>query len=1109
MTDRLANLSPERRALLAQRLKQRAAAVPEAPAARLDAGPAPLSFVQEFLWLLDQATPGLAAYNAPRAYRLRGPLDLNRLDRALGELVRRHDIFRSRITVIDGQPMQEAMPFAPFHSEKVDLRDCPASDRDTEIRRRLGEGSRLPFRLDRDLLLRSTVFLLGPEDCVLLLVSHHSASDGSSRGIMFRELQALYEATATNRPADLPPMALQYADFAAWERRHLAGERLERLLGHWKGILDGAPAMLELPTDRPRSAAVAFAGARRHAVFPPDLLASLQVTSKQLGSTLFMTLLAAWQTLLHRYTGQSDIVVGSPMAGRTYPETEEVIGYFANTLVLRSHFADAISFPELVAEVRAGCLDAYEHREVPFEKLALELQTERGMSQAPIFQVLFSLEEESPARLALPGIEVEPIYFETGWAKLDLSLNLAVQPEGLRATIEYRSDLFDAATIDRLFGHFETLLRSIVDDPGAPIADLVILPEAERAVLIDRWNATAGAYTDRAGIHQMFEAQAALRPEAPSVGFEGTWLSFGEVNRRANQLAHHLRRLGAAPGVPIGLCLDRSAELVIGLLGVLKSGSHYVPLDPEYPADRLAFMVSDAEAPIIVTSGRAADLLPPTGARVVRLDRDASAIGNEPPDNPDPTGTPDDLAYLIYTSGSTGRPKGVMIPHRCVANYLDWMQSAYPIGPSDCVLQKAPVSFDASVWEFYLPLVTGARMLVAAPGGHQDAPYLVGVMQQAPVTIAQFVPSQLMMLLETEGFGTLPLRHVFCGGEALPGDLLERLARALPAVRITNLYGPTEATVYATHWTLDRERFDGSAPIGKPIRNARAYVLDPRGRLAPIGVIGELHLGGVCVGRGYLKRPELTAEKFVPDPHGTTANARMYRTGDLARLRADGTLEYAGRVDHQVKVRGFRIELSEIEGALAQQPGVRTALVLVREDSPGDRHLVGYYVAPAAEAPAPAALRQALKAALPDYMVPSAFVRLDAMPLSPNGKLDRKALPAPDGASIAAAPWVAPVTESERGVAAIWKAIMGLERVGLADGFFDVGGHSLHALRILGRIRQQFGVTVPLEGLLRGITVGELAARIDELRAAPAVPDDEPALVAVNRSAYGRKGRQP
>jgi amino acid adenylation domain-containing protein len=1029
-------------------------------------GDRPLSFAQERLWFLAQLQPDDASYNIPLAIRMEGALDVPALAAAVGDLVARHEVLRTSFTVTEGRPAQRVHDASPLELPVIALAGEDA------LRGALAAESARPFDLAAGPAFRARLFALAPEDHVLQLVVHHACADGWSMGVLTRELGAAYEARRAGRAPALPPLPVQYADYAAWQRGWLAGPVLDAQLAYWKDALGGAPAALELPTDRPRPPVQTHAGARRALTLPPELAAALRALSRRRGATLFMTLLAAFDVLLARYTGEGDIAVGTPIAGRTHAETEPLIGCFLNTLVLRTAVDESLSASDLIARVKSVCLGAYAHQDMPFERLVQELAPERDLGRSPLFQVSFALQNTPRSGLRLGDLALRGAGGETVTAKFDLSLVMNDAPAGLTASFLYNTDLFDAATIERMLEQLGLLLRGIVAAPEAPVRDLAMLPPGERELLLTTWNETAAPRPEGVLLHHLVEAQARRTPEAVAVVFEGQRLSYRELDARAGALAARLQDRGVGPDVLVGVAMDRSLELPVALLAVLKAGGAYVPIDPSYPAERIAFMLDDTRAPVVLAQAHVVPLLGAAAARALVVDADPG-----PAAAPRPVATgPDHLAYVIYTSGSTGRPKGAMISHRSIVNHMLWMGGAFPLGAAEAVLQKTPISFDASVWEFWLPLMGGARLVMARPEGHRDAAYLVRAVLEHGITDLQLVPSALeVLLLDPDLPRTGTLARLFVGGEALRRSLVERF-QAQRDVPVVNLYGPSECTVQAVVGTAQATARGAFEPIGRPIDNARVYVVDAALSPVPIGVPGELVLGGLPVGRGYLNRAELTAERFVESPF--VAGDRLYRTGDRCRYRADGVLEYLGRADNQVKLRGFRVELGEIEAALAQHPAVREAAVIVREDTPGDQRLVAYVVARAAT-PSPAELREALRARLPDYMVPTAFVALDALPLTPSGKLDRRALPAPEGGLDADAS-AAPRGPVEEALVRIFAEVLRLPAVGARDGFFTLGGHSLLATQVISRIRAAFAVELPLRALFEAPTPAELGRRIEE-----------------------------
>jgi amino acid adenylation domain-containing protein len=1036
-------------------------------------GALPLSFAQERLWFIDRMEPGSAVYNIPMAWRLGGALDRAALERALGEIVRRHEALRTVFREVDGSPVQVVAPFGGFALPVEDLSGLGEADRETAVGRRAGEEAERPFDLAAGLLVRAGLLRLGSEDHVLLLSMHHIVSDGWSMEEFFRELSALYEAYREGRESPLPELAVQYADYAVWQREQLAGEVLDRQLAYWRERLAGAPELLELPTDHPRPPVQTYRGASVPVELSPALLERLQAVGRSEGTTLYMTLLSAFQVLLSKYAGSEDVVVGSPIAGRTRAEVEGLIGFFVNMLVLRADLSGDPGFREVLGRVREATLDAYAHQDVPFEKLVAELQPERSLRHAPLFQVMFALQNAEDGEGALPGLKVGSVDAAMEIAKYDLSLTLAATPQGLRGALNYSTDLFERATIERMLGHLARVLEQVAADADARLSRLELLGEAERALVVETWNGTAAEVPAELCVHELFEAQAERTPDAVAVRFEEELLTYRELNARANRLAHHLRALGVGPDARVGVCVERGPEMVTGLLAILKAGGAYVPLDPAYPAERLRSMLEDSKLAALVTESSLAGTFTGLDVPAVELDAASPAWAEMPETNPPVAVGPHNLAYVIYTSGSTGRPKGVMIEHRSLVNHTAWQAREFGIGAGDTVLQRTSISFDASVWELWTPLSTGARMLLLSSAAAKDPEAIGRAVAEGGVTVAQFVPTLLQAVLGARpGDGSLPCRTLFCGGEPLSAVLVEE-ARAAGAGEVVNLYGPTEATIDSTsHPCADG---DGRAPaIGRPIANARIYVLDARGEPAPVGVTGELYVGGAGVARGYLNRAGLTAERFVPDPFSGKPGARLYRTGDRARWRSGGVLEYRGRVDEQVKVRGFRIEPGEIEAALRPAPGVADCAVVAREDETGGRRLVAYVVGEAETA----ALRAHLRGSLPEYMVPSAFVFLDALPLTPNGKLDRKALPAPELAP-AEERYVAPRTPAEEVLAGIWTEVLRLERVGVHDSFFDLGGHSLLVMRLLARIQATFDLDISIRTVFSMPTLEAMAGEIE------------------------------
>ncbi|HEX8696900.1 MAG TPA: amino acid adenylation domain-containing protein, partial [Longimicrobium sp.] len=1040
------------------------------------AGALPLSFAQERLWFLDRLEPGSTTYNLPVAWRLGGMLDRAALERALGEIVRRHESLRTVFAEVDGSPVQVVVPFGGFALPVEDLSGLSEVDREAAVGRRAGEEAGRAFDLSAGPLFRAALLRVDEEDHVLLLSMHHVVSDEWSMGVLFRELSALYAAYLAGGESPLPELAVQYADYAVWQREQLAGEVLDRQLSYWTERLAGAPELLELPTDRPRPPARTYQGATVPVSFAPELLERLQTLGRSEGATLYMTLLGAFQVLLSKYSGSEDIVVGSPIAGRTRREVEELIGFFVNTLVLRTDLSGDPSFRDVLRRVREVTLGAYEHQEVPFEKLVAELRPERSLSHAPIFQVMFTLQNAEGEGGALPGLSVRGAGADLEGAKFDLSLSLAATASGLRGTLTYATDLFEPDTPLRMVGHLERLLEQVAAEADARLSRLDLLGEAERALVLEEWNRTAAEVPADRCIHELFAAQAARTPRAPALVHAGEVLDYAGLERAANRLANHLRRLGVGPETRVGICLERGPELVVAMLAILKAGGAYVPLDPAYPRERLAYMQEDAAITLVITDSALADRLPENVAGLLLLDADRATIDAGPDVAPESGVGLENLSHVIFTSGSTGRPKGVMIRHSSTVVLLHWLRETVTDEERSSVLFSTSINFDVSVAEVFGTLCWGGKLVIA-----ENALELATLGED--VVYASMVPSAAAELLRSGGIPAC-VKTLNLGGEALPNALAQGLYGLGTVEKVGNLYGPTEDTTYSTYYVVPRGA--DQVLIGTPVANTQAYVLDRHLQPVPIGVVGELYLAGDGLSRGYANRPAMTAERFVPCPFGAPG-ARMYRVMDRVRRRPDGELEYLGRTDFQVKVRGFRIEPGEIEAVLRQAPGVTDCAVVAREDETGDRRLVAYIVG---EAEAEA-LRAHVRRSLPEYMVPSAFVPLEALPLTPNGKLDRKALPAPDLAS-AEETYVAPRTPVEEVLAGIWAEVLGRERVGVEEGFFELGGHSLLATRVVSRMRELLGVELPLRVLFERPTVAQLAVRVEEMRRA-----DLPALPAV------------
>jgi len=1063
---------------------------------------APLSYAQQRLWLLERLAPGTSTYNVPYARRLFGTLDADALQRAVEDVVRRHEVLRTRFESVRGEPTQIVGDGSANPVEIIDLSAAPAAEAARFADELVVERAWRPFDLAAGAPLRVLLLRFSATEHVLLTVMHHIVTDQWSIDIFNRELSASYEARCQGTSAVLPQLEIQYADYAVWQRESLDADALDPQLRAWREALDGAPSRIELLTDRPRTLEAGWEGRSRSIALPVALADGLRAIARRNGATLFMTMLAAVDVLLARYSGQSDLVVGIPVTNRTRPELEPLIGFFVNTLAIRAAVGDDTGFEPLLQRVRDAALRGYENQDVPFDQVVADLHPERSPGDTPLVNVMFDLVARGEGTWNVGSLRAEPYPIELRTAKFDLSFTVIDAPAGLRCAINYRSALFDDDTIERMLTNFATLLDGIVAAPQAPVATLPLLADAERERVVRTFNAAvpAVATIDRARIEgrtllDLLEAQAARTPNAVAVESDeradaAQHLTYAALHAQADGLAAQLRALGVGPGVGVAIFARRSCELAVALVGVLKAGGYYVPLDPDYPAERLAFMLEDSGVPVVVTQRDLLAALPAHRAANV-------VLGETPAHEADVSrvrATAGDPAYLIYTSGSTGQPKGALNGHAAIVNRLLWMQSRYELTASDVVLQKTPYSFDVSVWELFWPLITGARLVMAEPGGHRDPAYLVDVIRRRNVTIAHFVPSMLRPFLAAAGADACTsLRHVVCSGEALPSDLVPAFYERFAGAELQNLYGPTEAAVDVTHWTCPRDFRDGVVPIGRPVANTHIYIVDGRAQPVPIGVAGELYIGGAQVGMGYHRRPELTAQKFVRDPFAGDDRARAYRTGDLARYRADGTIEYLGRLDTQVKLRGFRIELGEIETTLASQPEVADSVAAVRDAGDGDRRLVAYCVpADASASPADLAaltpvLRARLRSTLPEYMVPSAIGWLDAVPLTASGKIDRRALPPIDDVHAGAPATVARGEMLDDFVGPrltnalhyellkIWQDVLGVADVGIHDDFFDLGGHSLLAARAVDEISLAFGKPFPVAEFLKNPTVDHVA----------------------------------
>ena len=1135
----IADLSPnEKRALLAQLLRKK---VSESPSYY------PLSHNQQGIWFLNQLAPQSTIYNVNFAARICSDVDIPALRRAFQSLVDRHPSLRTTFAVRSGKPVQQVHEHLEVHFEETDASTWCGD----ELKTRLIEEAQRLFDLERGPLLRVSLFTRSAQEHILLLVVHHIVIDFWSLAVILNELGVLYPAAKAGVRAALPPLDLQYTDYVRWQTEMLASPEGERLWAYWKKQLAGRLPVLNLPTDRPRPPIQTYRGASHAFNLSDELAGGLKALAKTEGTTLYMLLLAAFEVMLHCHSEQEDILVASPVVGRSRAEFEGIVGFFANPVVLRANLSGDPTLRAFIAQVRQTVLAALEHQDYPTLLLVKQLRPARDLSRAPLCQVMFVLDKphrlaeqavstfvlgETGLRMNPGGLVLESFPLENRSATLDLAMLIMETAASLSVSIRYNTDLFEPATIARMAGHFETILSHFVTQPNAKLSALkdnlteederqaTILSGAERRQLLVEFNDTETDYPREKCIHQLFEEQVERTPDNVAVVFEERQLTYAQLNARANQLAHHLQALGAGPEAPVAICMERSLEMVIGLLGVLKAGGAYVPLDTAYPKERLAFMLEDTRARVLLTQQRlVAELVEDRGSKpvlspstklrinsaegiedgdsrssilnsriqVVCLDADWEIIARESEKNPVSAVTADNLAYIIYTSGSTGKPKGVMTQHRSLVNHTQAAGTDYDLQQTDHVLQFASISFDASAEEIYPCLTRGATLVLRSEEMADSLSLFTRASQDWPLTVLNFPTAywhQIAPGLSTEVSTLLPsLRLVILGGErALPDRITAWRQRVGRRVRLFNTYGPTEATIVATRWELSESAEGCTAlsdvPIGCPIANVQAYVLNRRLQPVAIGVAGELHIGGVGVARGYLNSPELTAERFIPDPFSSEPGSRLYKTGDLVRYRPDGNLEFLGRLDDQTKVRGFRVEPGEIEAALRQHAAVRENVVVARENGQGSHHLVAYVVAAHEPAPTVSELRGFLEEKLPEYMVPSAFVLLDVMPLTPHGKVDRRALPAPDGTRPELnKPFVAPRTPTEKLLAEIWAQVLGVEPIGVQDNFFDLGGHSLLATQIMFRLRDTFQAEISLRTLFEKPTIEDLALAVEEI----------------------------
>lgn len=1076
LTARLAQLLPEVRAQLMEPVHRRATSFLSIPSVARDGGTFPLSFAQRRLWFLEQLEPGNTAYIIATALHVEGTVDAALLEQSFTHVLRRHESLRTTFPLSRGQPVQMIQPPSVFMMQQTDLSSLSVHERELACEQAIQREAQTPFSLEQGPLLRAHLCQLGEQEFILMLTMHHIISDGWSISVVVQEVVTHYRSLLQGQAPALPKLPIQYVDYTLWQEQRLQEPVLQKQLDFWKTHLADAPA-LELPLDHPRPAERSYRGALSTTRLSRELVQALRQVSQQERVTLTMTLLAGFGVLLARYSGQQDFVVGMPIANRTHTEVEHLIGLFINTLALRLDLSGEPGFGQVLQRVREISLAADAHQDIPFEKLVEELQPQRSLSQTPLFQVMFIPQNQPAATFELPGLRVRTLHPDRRAAMFDLSFYIFEQGQDLEVCAEYNTDLFAEATITRMLRHYINLLAGGTVHLQQNIWRLPLLSEHEQQYQLVNWNETQRSFSVGRCLHECFEAQVERSPEAVAISFREHSLTYRALEQQSNQLAHYLQRCGVGPGRLVGILLERSLDMVIGLLGILKAGGAYVPLDPEYPVERLAYIVRDSGLQVLLTQE---GLLDRAGSQpaleIVSLERDGVSIAQEKDTRPICQVTDQDLAYVLYTSGSTGKPKGVQIPHAAVVNFLCSMREEPGLCASDVLLAVTTISFDIAGLELFLPLTTGAHVVLLSRDCVLDGKVLATHIEKASATVMQATPATWHLLLEAGWQGKSAVK-ILCGGEALTRDLANRLLHK--GAGVWNLYGPTETTIWSTLWQV--EAGDGPVSIGRPIANTQVYVLDAALAPVPVGVTGDIYIGGAGVAHGYLHRPELTTERFIPDPFSSQAGQRLYKTGDRGCYRPDGTLVYLGRGDQQVKLRGFRIELGEIEAVLTSHPAVQAAAVLMREDTPGSPRLVAYMLPTAAEPADGVALRAWLKQHLPDYMIPAAFLTLEAFPLTPNGKIDRRALPLPKVA-LPTEELEAPRNDVERTLAALWCELLEIKAVGIRQNFFELGGHSLIAPRLMTRINEVWQIELPLRALFAAPTIAELAHIIVDAR---------------------------
>lgn len=1091
LSKQIANLPPEKRELLEMMLLEQGVDLSQVlivPQSR-ETNTFPLSFSQQRLWFLDKLEPGSPLYNIPAVLRLRGRLNLSALEKSFNEVIRRHEVLRTTFGEKEGQPFQIIHDQGAIKINRIHLKGLPEKERSALLQQEAIKEANQPFDLSTGPLLRVTLLQFSDEDHALFVIMHHIVSDNWSTALFVHEILQLYRGYLQGISSSLPQLAVQYADFAVWQRKWLQGKTLDKQLAYWRDKLSDIPPLLDMPLDKSRPGFQTFHGDYKLFDIPDMTVKRITALSKEQDVTLFMTLLAAFYSLLYRYTGQDDICIGSPVANRNRKETENLIGFFVNTLVLRASINGDMTFRELLQQVKKTTLEAQEHQDLPFEILVEELDPERDMSRSPLFQVMFVMNNVPVDTLQLPDLEIEIVEIENKTAKFDLILNVTEATDGLHCKLEYNTDLFISESMKRLIEHYLLHLSSLLNDPGKPIKSIPLLTEDERHLVLEEWNRSEKQYDEHRTIAELFRNQVYRTPEATALRISDQKYSYEELNGLSNQLARHLIKQGLKNGQIVGVNANRSPEMIIAFLAILKTGAVYLPLDPTYPVERLKYMMADSRADFLLTQSQLSTNLTSEAIKTVHLDLIRETIADEDSGDMEDFPPAQDTAYIIYTSGSTGQPKGVEISQQALANHCLDMAEYYQLTAEDNVLQFAALNFDASIEQILAPLISGSTVCMRDDeiwDSFQFArvieKYNLTVINPPTVYWAQLAADWAQ---KPESVPENNLRLVIIGGDVLKTDALQNWYKTpLKKVRLLNAYGPTEATITATTFEIPYGFSADRVPIGRPRANRILYVLDKDGNPVPPGVAGELYIGGSVLAKGYLYRPQLTAQKFINDPFSEIEGRRLYRTGDRVRFLPDGNLEFLGRIDFQVKIRGFRIELGEIESVLIQMPQIRQSIVQAVEDNQHNKRLVAYYVSEQSASLTKEQIREFLSARLPEYMIPSVFIELSELPLDPSGKINRRALPQPDPEHLAIkTEYVAPRTPTEEKLCLMIKNILQIERVGVHDSFFDLGGHSMMATQVVSRIREEFEVEISLRTLFEHPTAAGIAQAIAEVQA--------------------------